>query len=557
MGSDQLPGEVTYTRFPPAVYSFVLQIDPDTRPSNIGPPFTGHFRVVADTPRGLQPFQPSANIEVMPGKPHANTDRKLSEAVPAGSDLDAGVRRNTYESGGKDNTPANLNGGSDASGDSLQAKLKEPEKPVYCQSCSADCTRLRYHRVKSNPEPGTAKQAKAGKFSVCPTCFLENKLPETCEQSEFVRMPSSDSSPYPDKDKPWEDHEVLLLLEGLEVFDDSWDSVAEHVGTRTREQCILKFLQLEVEEKYLDAESTHAEDSKERIDSLAYLSGGRTPPFAQSDNPVMSVLGFLAGSVDPSVAAAASGQAVDAMVKSMNEKHQSLRQRFGEAKGDRTEDSESGPKESTDRSLVQATKAEDSMDIDDAPSGQEKPGRFNPEVASLAIAGARSSALASHTERRISSLLSTATSLELEKLKLKLQQFSEMESLLAAERRELEKRSRELFLERLTFRRRCDEVREGVLRGVKMGLNGEDSEGVKMVTDALKNLGLKPERLELKLNDRGDKNETGKGDQMEDDGGKQDGEGQDAVGDGWNESELNVDFKPLEPDDPDFRSFEI
>ena len=37
------------------------QVDPQTRPSNIGPPFTGHFRVTADTPRGLQAFQPGPN----------------------------------------------------------------------------------------------------------------------------------------------------------------------------------------------------------------------------------------------------------------------------------------------------------------------------------------------------------------------------------------------------------------------------------------------------------------------------------------------------------------
>ncbi|MEA8943010.1 hypothetical protein QRY43_08860, partial [Campylobacter jejuni] len=34
------------------------QIDPETRPASLGPPFTGHFRVLIDTPRGLSPMHP-------------------------------------------------------------------------------------------------------------------------------------------------------------------------------------------------------------------------------------------------------------------------------------------------------------------------------------------------------------------------------------------------------------------------------------------------------------------------------------------------------------------
>ncbi|KAJ2172682.1 SWI/SNF and RSC complex subunit Ssr2, partial [Coemansia sp. RSA 532] len=39
------------------------QTDADTKPSVIGPPFTGHFRISADTPRGLMPFQPSVSAQ--------------------------------------------------------------------------------------------------------------------------------------------------------------------------------------------------------------------------------------------------------------------------------------------------------------------------------------------------------------------------------------------------------------------------------------------------------------------------------------------------------------
>ncbi len=43
-----------------------------------------------------------------------------------------------------------------------------------------------------------------------------------------------------------------MLLEGLEMYKDDWNKVAEHVGSRTQDQCILHFLQLPIEDPYVD-----------------------------------------------------------------------------------------------------------------------------------------------------------------------------------------------------------------------------------------------------------------------------------------------------------------
>jgi SWI/SNF related-matrix-associated actin-dependent regulator of chromatin subfamily C len=85
----------------------------------------------------------------------------------------------------------------------------------------------------------------------------------------------------------------LLLLEGIEMFDDDWSAIEEHVGTRSAQQCIQKFLALPIEDPYLATEGA--------IGPLRY---GRVP-FEQADNPVMSVVAFLAGVVSPGVAAEA------------------------------------------------------------------------------------------------------------------------------------------------------------------------------------------------------------------------------------------------------------
>ena len=33
---------------------------------------------------------------------------------------------------------------------------------------------------------------------------------------------------------PWSDQETLLLMEGLELYGDSWGQVSEHVGNRSQ-----------------------------------------------------------------------------------------------------------------------------------------------------------------------------------------------------------------------------------------------------------------------------------------------------------------------------------
>lgn len=54
--------------------------------------------------------------------------------------------------------------------------------------------------------------------------------------------------------RDWTDQETLMLLEGLEMFKDDWNKVADHVGSRTQDECILRFLQLPIQDPYLDGE---------------------------------------------------------------------------------------------------------------------------------------------------------------------------------------------------------------------------------------------------------------------------------------------------------------
>jgi len=283
---------------------------------------------------------------------------------------------------------------------------------------------------------------------------MEGRFPSSSNSADYTKLENEKYSAIADRDAPWTDSELLLLLEGLELYDDNWDSVAEHVGTRTREECVLKFLQLDIEDKYVDGD-----DKVDGKDNLAYLSNGRIP-FSQADNPVMSVMSFLAALADPSVTAAAAGRTVDEMKKNMRSKLE---------KDTTSGTSAKEPEKPSEQSS--SVKDENSMDVD-APSTEisKSDSQTSPATLALSLTAARSAALASHTERHLTSLVSSAVNLQVQKMELKLQQFSEMESLLAAERRELERQRQRLFLDRLMFRKRVRETEE---RFRQMGVSGD------------------------------------------------------------------------------------
>ena len=443
--------------------------------------------MTADTPRGLQPFQPAPKSTATLGKPFAGTERALSATPPSKASLNLEIRRNYYDQSGKDLTAgakakdnseeggANGASATESATKAIEELAKEPKKAFHCYSCGIDCTRVRFHYAKSaSSSAGATATAAKVKYDLCPNCFMEGRYPSSHAAVEFVKLEDSNYSSVPDRDAPWTDAELLLLLEGLELFDENWSSVADHVGTRTREECVMKFLQLEIEDKYL-------EDGANGSTSYGALNHGRVP-FTQADNPVMSVVSFLAGMSEPSVTAAAAGKSVDEMRRGLRSRLEN-----GTATGeDKGKDKE-------------ALKSEDSMEVDTAPSPQpdsnnqvaisETQQRQHsaslPSVA-LATAAARAAALASHEEREMTSLVASAVNTTLQKFELKLQQFSEMEAVLQAERRELERGRQQLFLDRLAFKKRVREVQEGLRLASVRG--GED--GARMAQEVVRSVGV-------------------------------------------------------------------
>ena len=401
---------------------------------------------------------------------------------------------------------ANIENGETGTSQDLEEGLKEDVKPIFCQECGNDCTRVRYHCSKNPPASATTpKPTKEQRYDICPTCWRETRFPSGTVSGDYTKLENERYRSIADKEAPWSDSELLLLLEGLEMFDDSWDSVASHVGSRGREECVLKFLQLEIEDPYHDDAPSSAANigqsmqNGHRPKDLAFLSGGRVP-YGQMDNPVLSVMGFLAGLADPGVTAQAAGKSVEEMRKSLRGRIEREATPGAENSDGAPKNSAASIKKSTSPSEQRGDRAE-SMDVDDTTSLADRvpPAKSNDlPTTALALTAARAAALASHTERQLTSQVSAAVNLQLTKLELKMQQFSEMEALLQAERREVERMRQRLFLDRLAFRKRVKETEQqleqriSVAAGIKMGAVPAGSEGLGLGEDRGLGDGVEP-----------------------------------------------------------------
>jgi SWI/SNF related-matrix-associated actin-dependent regulator of chromatin subfamily C len=328
------------------------------------------------------------------------------------------LRRNIYDPPGK--------AGIDTNGVS-----KDSKAAYNCLVCGVDCTSLRFHCTKSGQN-----------VDLCTNCYHEARFPSNLHSGDFIKL---DNSTGVKKEKSdWTDQEILLLLEGIEIYDEDWDQIAAHVGTRSREQCVLKFLQLPIEEPYVDPTTEKA------------ISSTGIAPFSHADNPVLSVVAFLVGVVDMKVAAKAAGRGID-----------ELKAR-----------------------LKAEVNNKDAMQDD----GEDGPATNLEKAATVAIgaAAAKSHLLAEHTSTDNVRLLNQAINMQLRKIETKLSQFDDLEAILEQERRELERVRQEVYCERLALRREVEKAREAIRTAQKTG----GDRGIEML-DTLTGKTVEGEKLEV------------------------------------------------------------
>jgi SWI/SNF related-matrix-associated actin-dependent regulator of chromatin subfamily C len=284
---------------------------------------------------------------------------------------------------------------------SLDAFLKsESSISIICKSCSGECSSI---------QNGTSYyHCPAGKFNLCVACYTGGKYSSDLASTDFVKIdPSSFQSATAGAE--WSEEEVLKLMEAIEKYSDSgvnmaannvWDAIAENVG-RPREACLLQFLKFPTSE-FLESSQAPSDSSfSSAISPSSFLNF----PFSQSENPVLSVLAFLANHVHPRVAAVASQAA-----------------------------------------LAEISKVENEIAGNQAHMQQIA-------ATSLACASAHAKNLADAESNRINYWRDLLIETQMKKLQLKIESLDELERSVEEERKEIEKQRLQIFMERFNLRK--------------------------------------------------------------------------------------------------------
>ncbi|KAK1402640.1 SWI/SNF complex subunit SWI3D [Heracleum sosnowskyi] len=130
-----------------------------------------------------------------------------------------------------------------------------PSVEYHCNSCSADCSRKRYH---------CQKQAD---YDLCTECFTSGKFDSDMSPTDFILMEPADAAGA--SSGKWTDQETLLLLEALELYKENWTEIAEHVATKTKAQCILHFVQMPIEDPFMDCDDQPDVSLKDDVGPLS------------------------------------------------------------------------------------------------------------------------------------------------------------------------------------------------------------------------------------------------------------------------------------------------
>ncbi|XP_060168387.1 SWI/SNF complex subunit SWI3D [Lycium barbarum] len=133
-------------------------------------------------------------------------------------------------------------------------KSEGPAVEYHCDSCSADCSRKRYHCQKE------------ADFDLCSECFNNGKFGSGMVPSDFLLMEPGEAGGA--SGGKWTDQETLLLLEALELYKENWNEIAEHVATKTKAQCILHFIEMPIEDIFLDTDPESNKRVKENEDAV-------------------------------------------------------------------------------------------------------------------------------------------------------------------------------------------------------------------------------------------------------------------------------------------------
>ncbi|CAN1130503.1 SWI/SNF complex subunit SWI3C [Linum perenne] len=295
----------------------------------------------------------------------------------------------------------------------LDNKIRERLSENCCNYCGRPLLNHYYQSQKDQVD-----------ILLCAECFHDGRFVIGHSSLDFIKMDSTND--YGDGDgESWNDQETFLLLEAMEMYNENWNEIADHVGSKSKAQCILHFLRLPMEDGRLEnievpkvSRSTNEANGND-ASGLQPSSNGEDNdsemrlPFANSENPVMSLVAFLASAVGPRVAAACAHASLAALSEESR-----LEGRQGNNQGETA-------------NLVHQNETEAASLSAEKVKAAARTG--------LAAAATKGKLFADHEEREIQRLSAIIINHQLKRLELKLKQFAEVETLLMRECEQVEK----------------------------------------------------------------------------------------------------------------------
>lgn len=309
----------------------------------------------------------------------------------------------------------------------LDRKIRERLSEHSCSYCLRPLPDLHY------------QSQKEADIILCSDCFHDAKFIVGHSSIDFTRTESRKYTVDSEGDC-WTDQETLLLLEGLEKYKENWDAIGEHVGTKSKAQCILHFLRLPMDDGSLANIEAMQIDTNGVGHALSYsnangdaseilpqgVSATYEIPFANTPNPVMSLVAFLANAIGPRVAAACACASLAVLTK-----------------GD--------PRSSCDGvpNMGYQKDTEDQIRNANCPLTLE----FVKMAArsGLSAAAMKAKLFADQEEREIQRLSATIINHQLKRLELKLKQFAEVETFLMKQGEQIEKNRQRLSTEKVAM----------------------------------------------------------------------------------------------------------
>ncbi|CCK69346.1 Swi3p KNAG_0C02350 [Huiozyma naganishii CBS 8797] len=403
------------------------QVDAKVLPKNIEPPLTGEYATKHDAPRGYFPFEsykPSVQL------PDMSKLKKMMDVDNPRSTLHKYLKEEERKYGAQPT-----------------AKSTEPSPSVEAETDQTTSTSLK-RELSNDEETGISDRAP--------------KKPKILQSTD---------------EDDWTKNEVISLLQAIQTNGPDWYQIAKTVGTRTPEHCILKFLQLPIEDKFL------FQDSGASATGMGPLKYAPHLPFSKSDNPVLSTIAFLVGMVDPKVVQAMTNRGLKALHATKegdtpgiegqtkldndsktktdddskveaNEDSKVVTNEDSKVKDDDYNKVEADDDNKVEADIVDKAKEEPTVD-----TSSKSPAKEATEIA-LATLGVRSKVFATNEERQLNKLANKLVQIQSHKVNLKLATFDKLEKALELEKKLLQRKQEEFLIQRLSFAKSAHQILE-------------------------------------------------------------------------------------------------